>query len=117
MLQLWDDKLKLFFRVTLKNEEIEKDFSDVQPLCVVLLQDRYHQLPTHFYAGDLWDAQLGAPQYATTIKQMTGNWQHALGLLSSAEWKTLFSMDLIPFPLHPLLSCLHAFRFPKQVSS
>lgn len=73
--------------------------------------------PHIFYAGDLWDAQLGAPQYATTIKQITGNWQHAVDFLSATEWKMLFSVDLIPFPLHPLLPCPHAFRCPKQVSS
>lgn len=62
--------------------------------------------PHIFYARDLWDAQLGAPQYATTIKQMTGNWQHAVELPSATEWKTLFSMDLLPFPLHPFLTCI-----------
>lgn len=61
--------------------------------------------PHIFYAGDLQDAQLGAPQYATTIKQMTGNWQHAVDLLSATEWKTLFGTDLLPFPLHPFLPC------------
>lgn len=94
----------------LKNGERERDFSDAQTLCVVLLQDMYHHLPTHFYARDLWDAQLGAPQHATAIKQMTGNWQHAVDLLSETEWKVLFSTDLLPFPLHSLLLCLQVSK-------
>jgi len=41
---------------------------------------------------------------------MTANWQHVVDLLSAAEWKTLFSTDLLPLPLHPLLPCLQVSK-------
>lgn len=60
--------------------------------------------PQIFYAGDLRDAQLGAPQYATTIKQMTGNWQHAVDLLSATKRKTVwYGPPAIPSPSTPAM--------------